>query len=169
MEHKDYIEGYEGSLEDLANAVKDLKYSSLGDFLGYLENGIRKDADADSDRERPQLARRLYRTSESLGEAQHFINMAENTCKLYVSEHKKNIDNYRGSLENLANKIKDLKYDSLRNFLGYLANGIEKDVEENNNQEKYQLARRLNNTVGHLKEAKHFIDRAWAICKPKME
>jgi hypothetical protein len=169
MNHKDYIEGYEGSLEDLANAVKDLKYNSLKEFLGYLADGIKGDAEADSSRGRYQLARKLYRTSESLYESRNFISRVAEICENKNSEHKNNIDSYNEPLEDLANGIKDLRYDSLRDFLGYLADGIKWDVDKNSNKGRYQLARILDITVGSLQDAENFIDLAWDICEPKIK
>ena len=43
MIHKDQIDGYEGSPADLAEAIGDLKYDALANFLALLAAKIEKD------------------------------------------------------------------------------------------------------------------------------
>lgn len=72
--------------------------------------------------------------------------------------HETSID---GSIENLAERIGNLRYDALSEFLFHLARKLEKDSAADLARGRPQLATRLD-------EAKTAIDAAWRISKPYM-
>jgi len=64
--HKDELDGYEGSSEDLAEAIGDLKYDALANFLALLAAKIQKDGGKDRSRGRVQLASSLEKSAQHL-------------------------------------------------------------------------------------------------------
>ena len=76
MTHKDRIDNYDGSPADLAEAIGDLKYDALADFLQLLAEKIQKDGAKDRSRDRVQLATNLEKSAEYLLVAKSNINIA---------------------------------------------------------------------------------------------
>lgn len=85
------------------------------------------------------------------------------------------MDNYKHTqkvkgiaIENkeLAERIGDLYYDSLSEFLTMLAEKIYKDSEADKNRGREQLAHELQECANHLSEASKNIANAWDICAP---
>lgn len=83
--------------------------------------------------------------------------------------HKDEVENYRGSMEELAEEIGNLKYDALANFLTLLSEKIEKDGAKDAARGRTQLAGHLKYCSEKLKEAKVAIDKAWVISEPYMK
>ena len=82
--------------------------------------------------------------------------------------HKSEIENYSGSMEELAEEIGNLKYDSLSNFLELLANKIQKDGKLDAGRKRMKLSHNLYESADKIRESKAFIDESWVICKPFM-
>ena len=76
MIHKDQIDGYKGSPTDLAEAIGDLKYDALANFLELLAAKIEKDAAKDRSRGRVQLATSLEKSAAHLVTAKLNIDIA---------------------------------------------------------------------------------------------
>lgn len=76
MIHKDQIDGYEGSPADLAEAIGDLKYDALANFLALLAAKIEKDGAKDRNRGRIQLATSLEESAKNLRSAKSSIDIA---------------------------------------------------------------------------------------------
>jgi hypothetical protein len=68
---------------------------------------------------------------------------------------------YPGGLQQLANDLGNLRYDSLAQFLHLLSDKIEQDGEADLGRNRPKLA-------GHLHRAAEEIARAWQLCKPFM-
>jgi hypothetical protein len=83
--------------------------------------------------------------------------------------HKDKIDNYEGSMEQLAESIGDLKYDALSCFLELLATKIQKDGDKDKSRGRVKLAKHLHSSVDNLKECSKSINEAWIICEPYMK
>jgi hypothetical protein len=84
--HKDYIDGWD--LKVLAEAIGDLKYDTLTDFLGYLgylSEKLKNDFEKDSSNNRIKLARELYYASKRINEAKDNINKAWDISKPYMN------------------------------------------------------------------------------------
>ena len=52
MKHKTYIEKYDGSLEELAEDIGNLRYDALTDLLKLLSAKLNKDSESDLFRNR---------------------------------------------------------------------------------------------------------------------
>lgn len=82
--------------------------------------------------------------------------------------HKTKISKYN-NLDDLAEEIGDLRYDALANFIGLLADKIERDGDKDQSRNRVKLAGNLHDCANQLKKAKSSIDRAWKICEPYMK
>jgi hypothetical protein len=76
MVHREDIEGYPGSLVDLAGEVGDLRYDALAGFLRELADKLAADGAADADRARHRLAAALRDGATGLAAAAAAINRA---------------------------------------------------------------------------------------------
>jgi len=82
--------------------------------------------------------------------------------------HQTEIKNYNGSIQELADEIGNLRYDSLSIFLNLLAEKIERDSFKDRSRKRIKLATNLEKSSKFLKQAKLEIDSAWKICEPYM-
>ena len=80
--------------------------------------------------------------------------------------HKSEVEKYTGSMEELAEEIGNLKYDSLANFLDLLADKIQRDGQKDKERNRVKLANNLFQSAERIRESKGFIDKAWVICEP---
>lgn len=69
MIHKDNIDKYNGSMDDLIEDIGNLKYDALSDFLMKLSEKIEKDGNADFKRKRFKLAKELKQASVHINNA----------------------------------------------------------------------------------------------------
>lgn len=76
-------------------------------------------------------------------------------------KHDAKID-YNGGFNQLAEDLGNLRYDTLGEFLELLSKKIEKDAGADEGRERYQLAKQLNYSAKHIKNA-------WKICGPYMD
>jgi hypothetical protein len=76
MVHREDIEGYAGSLADLAGEVGDLRYDALAGFLRALADKLAADGAADAGRGRPRLAAALRNGATGLAAAAAAIDRA---------------------------------------------------------------------------------------------
>jgi hypothetical protein len=83
-------------------------------------------------------------------------------------KHPTDIEGNR-SLEDLANELKDLRYDSLADYLKQLSKGIKNDANADRGRKRYQLAACLYHAAYHIKQASRYITKAWKICEPYMK
>lgn len=86
MKHTDTVTNYPGNNEELVEALGNLYYDSLADFLRQLSEKMQKDGEADSDRGRPKLAAELLACSQHLQVAAKHIDAAWIICKPYVDK-----------------------------------------------------------------------------------
>jgi hypothetical protein len=86
--HKRNVEGFDGSLEDLAEKLGDLHYEALAEFLDYFSKKIERDAQADEDRGRMKLSGSLLMASDELMHAQIYINNAWKISKPYMDKDR---------------------------------------------------------------------------------
>lgn len=84
VKHPEQVEGFDGSLEDLAKAVGNMTYDQTASFLEKLADDLRRQADADLARGRKQLASKLYATSEELLSSRDKMNLAWKVCAPYM-------------------------------------------------------------------------------------
>lgn len=80
--------------------------------------------------------------------------------------HKSHVENYSGTMSELAEEIGNLKYNALAEFLHLLADKIEEDGDKDKSRNRIKLAVHLHNCSNKLRESKTAIDKAWIICEP---
>jgi hypothetical protein len=76
MIHRENIEGYGGTLAELAGELGDLRYDTLALFLRALAKKLEADADADTGRGRSHLARALRDGAEGVSVAATAVERA---------------------------------------------------------------------------------------------
>lgn len=86
------------------------------------------------------------------------------TIKSIEMIHKTAIEGYY--LTELAEKIGDLRYDALADFLKELSLKIEKDGLKDESRGRVKLATQLKKTADELKTCSENIKVAWDICEP---
>lgn len=84
--HPKKIEGFEGSLEELAKAVGNMTYDQTASFIEKLADDIKRQADADFAKGRKKLAYELYATAEKLYEAKDNMKKAWKICEPYMND-----------------------------------------------------------------------------------
>lgn len=82
--HKKEVEGYNGSIKDLARDVADLHYESLSEFLLELGFCLNEDARADEGRGRPKLASNLKEGAQHITRGHLNIEKAWEISKPYM-------------------------------------------------------------------------------------
>ncbi len=83
--------------------------------------------------------------------------------------HKDTIDNYSGSMQDLAEDLGNLKYDALGDFLELLAAKIQKDGNKDRSRGRVKLAADLQNCSNNLMKSAKSAHQAWIICEPYMK
>lgn len=76
MKHPTKIEKYNGSLEELAEDIGNLRYDALRDLMKHLSKKIHDDAQADSARGRKKLALYLNELCRDIMKAEVWAKMA---------------------------------------------------------------------------------------------
>ena len=84
--HPASVEGYSGSLEDLAKAVGNMRYDCAAGLIDKLADDIKQQADSDSANGRTRLAGRLYSTAQELYLARDGLLSAWEICKPYMKD-----------------------------------------------------------------------------------
>lgn len=70
MKHKTYV-NYEGSLEELAVEIANLRYDAFRDFLEFLAAKVYEDSLADYKRNRIKLSNELHEAADHIAQAWH--------------------------------------------------------------------------------------------------
>ena len=83
-------------------------------------------------------------------------------------KHKKDVELFDGTLEELAESIGDLHYESLGKFLGLLSDKLYKDSCKDDTAGRKKLARSLFSASDYINDSRAYINRAWKISKPYM-
>lgn len=84
--HPRNVEGWKGSLEQLAQAVGNMTYDQTANFIKKLADDIKGQADADLARGRKKLASELYSTADKLYEARDEMRRAWKICEPYMKK-----------------------------------------------------------------------------------
>ena len=79
-------EGYNGSLDDLAKAVGNMRYDCTAEFIEKLADDIQRQADSDNTKGRAKLAKKLYFTAQGLYYARDILLSAWKICKPYMED-----------------------------------------------------------------------------------
>jgi hypothetical protein len=84
--HPRSVEGFEGSLEELARSIGNMTYDQVSYFIEKFADDIKRQADADLKRGREKLALELYATATKLYEARDKMNLAWKICEPYMKD-----------------------------------------------------------------------------------
>ena len=82
--HPIKVTNYNGTLEELANSIGDLRYDKLSDFLEWLGMKIQDDASRDYEAGRTDLSANLALAATSIKDAEKFIGRAWNISKAFM-------------------------------------------------------------------------------------
>ncbi len=86
MIHLMNVPGWSGSLKELADALGDLRYDALRDFLAALSEKLERDKIADYDRKRIRLGIELHHASAALDKAFRNIDEAWRISEPFMKE-----------------------------------------------------------------------------------
>lgn len=86
MTHPKTVKDYNGTLEELAQAIGNMTYDQTAVFLEKLAADLKRQSDADAARGRPQLAAKLYGAAESLYAAREDMAAAWKICAPYMKD-----------------------------------------------------------------------------------
>jgi molybdenum-dependent DNA-binding transcriptional regulator ModE len=84
--HPRHVEGFEGSLDELAKSIGNMTYDQAALFIQKLADDIKRQADADLARGRKKLASELYATADELYQARDKMDLAWKICEPYMKE-----------------------------------------------------------------------------------
>jgi len=83
--------------------------------------------------------------------------------------HKTELPPFGDDWPGLAEKLGDLRYDALADFLFALSEKMKKDGNADLGRKRKKLATELYHSADELKAASEAVARAWAICAPFMK
>jgi len=86
MKHPKHVEGWDGSLQELAFAVGNMTYDKLSEFLRHLSDDLKRQAEGDRGRNRPKLANALDETANRVEDAQLATDHVWFICKPFMNE-----------------------------------------------------------------------------------
>jgi hypothetical protein len=84
-------------------------------------------------------------------------------------KHQDYVEKYSGSLVDLAKDMGNMRYDSLADFLQYLADDLMKQSEADKSRGRIKLASQLEETAQELYQAREKMLSAWKTCEPYMK
>lgn len=84
--HPEIVDGYDGSLADLAKAIGGMRYEQVALFIQAFSDDILRQAYADLERGRPQLAESLYASAEALNLAKEKMDEVWEICKPFMKK-----------------------------------------------------------------------------------
>ena len=82
--HPKHVEGFEGTLDELAVAIGNMSYDQFAYLTNKLTEDLRRQADVDLSRGRKKLASQLYAAAESFDEARKQMDSVWKTCEPYM-------------------------------------------------------------------------------------
>ena len=86
VKHPNYVEGFSGSLEELAHAVGNMTYDQIALFIEKLAESLKRQADSDFARGRVKLASNMYQAVEYLLKAKERVDAAWDICFPYMDD-----------------------------------------------------------------------------------
>lgn len=86
MTHPKKVEGFNGTLEELAKNVGNMTYDQTARFIQLLAEDLERQAEEDLKKGRRKLANKLYGTAEGLNNAYSEMNDAWKICKYRTPE-----------------------------------------------------------------------------------
>lgn len=86
FKHPKTVEGYSGSLEQLAFAVGNMSYDQTASFIEKLADDLKRQANADEKRGRKRLASKLHAAANELYQARDEMLLTWKICEPYMKE-----------------------------------------------------------------------------------
>lgn len=86
MKHPDKVEKYNGTLEELAKAVGNMKYDKTAEFIERLADELLRQAKGDYEKGRTKLAYRLRKTATRLYNSKKDMDKVWEICEPYMKE-----------------------------------------------------------------------------------
>jgi hypothetical protein len=84
MKHPNKLEGYNGTLEDLAKAIGNMSYDKTAEFIEDLAKDIGRQANEDCKKGRIKLSSKLYRTAKKLYQSKKSMEDVWKICEPYM-------------------------------------------------------------------------------------
>lgn len=84
-------------------------------------------------------------------------------------KHKKIVEKYNGTLDELANDIGDLHYESLETLFALISDKLERDAKKDLSNKRVKLSDELFGASEYIKLSSVYIGEAWRISKPYMK
>ena len=85
------------------------------------------------------------------------------------NNHPITIPGYKGSIEDLAKSVENLRYDALEEFLECLKENLYERSEADYDSGKTKLSKTLSGLASDIESAAIYAYNAWSICKPYMK
>lgn len=89
MKHPNKVEGYNGTLEDLAKAVGNMSYNKTAEFIEKFANDLVRQADNDLEKGNIKVASGLYKTANKLYNAKKSMFRVWKICEPYMRNNSK--------------------------------------------------------------------------------
>ena len=103
IRHPDKVEGWEGSLEELAKAVGNMRYDKVSEFIEALGEDIKRQAAGDKKKNKNKLAKNLIRVYNRLRNVKEEMDKAWKICEPYMKKENKMILSQQGNNGNDRN------------------------------------------------------------------
>ena len=84
-------------------------------------------------------------------------------------QHPNDIIKYRGTMEQLANEISNLRYDVLAKLFGDIAYYIQQDRKSDFEKGRYKLAHLLFELSTSCDDCRKITEEIWKVCEPYMK
>lgn len=88
MVHKTKVEKYNGTLQELAEDICNMRYDALAEFFKQLSVKLEKDSEADYNRNRFKLSLELFNAYSNLFISYKSIDRAWKICKKHMNSAK---------------------------------------------------------------------------------
>ena len=168
VKHPDHVKGFEGTLDELARNIGNMTYDKTAEFIESLADDLRRQGDTYTKRGEAQLAYPVENSAALLYQAKEEIENAWKICKPYMEEqirkkrktkHLDYIEEYEGTLEDLAKDIGNITEGITAIFIGYLADDLRRQGDADTKRGYVQLVARLYDAAEILYKAKDEIEK----------
>lgn len=86
-----------------------------------------------------------------------------------MTKHPRYVENFDGSLDELAKSVGNMTYDQTALFIEKLADDMKRQADADLSRGRNKLASELYATADKLYQARDRMDLAWKICEPYMK
>ena len=86
VKHPSFVEGFNGSLDDLVKSIGKMRYDVVSSFIEKLAGDIKRQGDNDYNKGRTKLASKLYETADELYKAKEQMDAVWKICAPYMKD-----------------------------------------------------------------------------------